>query len=46
MTDPLTKRRLTHDRRYVAQYYAKERRDLLAAALQHWRVLQDGAKNG
>lgn len=39
MSDQHNPKRFLSDKRHVATYYAKERRDLLAMALQHWRLL-------
>lgn len=44
MSDQHNPKRFLVDRRNVATYYAKERRDLLAMALQEWRLL-DGKTN-
>ena len=44
MSDQHNPKRFLVDRKHVATYYAKERRDLLAEALRSWRILTNGER--
>lgn len=41
-SDQHNPKRFLADRRYTATYFAKERRDLLAMAIQSWRLRDSG----